>query len=269
MEYGINISFFKKSIGLKKAAELVSKAGFTQLNYTPALREDNWSEHMKEALKIFEANGLSVYQTHMPFNRYGSYGDMHRKCLDRCAEATEYMGAKFMVAHGDEFDFDNLEFSAEAALNYNHNYFLYYVERAKKCGYKIAFETVFEDLDCRRFTSKADELKGLIESFKSPSAVCCWDFGHAHIAFGEEAPNIIRDFGPLIQCTHLHDNIGADAHQIPFTGDINWKETISAFKDIGYDGVMSVEYAHGNMPETLAEEFIKFTYNAAKHVWNC
>ncbi len=267
MKYGINIGFFEKDVGMKKAAELVAKAGFTELDYTPALAQDDWKTRLCEDLKIFEANGLSVHQTHAPFNRYGRHGDKHRLYVDRCAEATEMTGAKFMVVHGDEFDFEHLTFSSEAALDYNHNYFLPCVERAAKNGYKVAFETVFEDWDRRRFSAKSDELLSLITSFELESAVCCWDFGHGNVAFKKEAPNIIRSFGKLIQCTHLHDNTGRDSHQLPMTGVINWKETIGALKEIEYDGVLSVEYSHGSMPEHLVGEFINLTYKTAKHLW--
>lgn len=268
MEYGINVKFFEKELGLKKAAELVAKAGFTQLDYTPNLQNEDWKAQMNEAMKIFDYNGLTVHQTHVPFNRYGKYGDMHKTCVDRCAEATETMGAKFMVAHGDEFDFVNLNFSPEAALEYNHDYFLRYAERAKQNGYKIAFETVFQDWDRPRYTAKADELMELITSFHSDSVVCCWDFGHGNVSFKKDAPRLIKQFGSLIQCTHLHDNTGTDSHQMPMTGVIDWKETISSFKEIAYSGVMSVEYSHGSIPEYLAGEFIDLTYKTAKHVWN-
>lgn len=268
MEYGININSLRKNLSLAEAAELVAKAGFTQLDYTPPLRDDTWEISMKEAAAIFAANGLEVHQTHAPFNRYGRYGDRHTLYVDRCAEATEFLGAKYLVVHGDEFDFDNLTFTPEAALEYNHDYFLPYAERAQKNDYKVAFETVFEDIrPQRRYTSKADELMDLILSFESENAVCCWDFGHAHISFQDDAAEQVRRFGKLIQCTHLHDNIGVDAHQMPMTGSINWKNVMDAFKEIGYSGVTSIEYSSSRMPGYLLEDFITLTYKVAKHLW--
>lgn len=268
MKYGINVDFFGRELGLAKAAELVAKAGFTTLDYTPPLLRDDFETKMKEAKKIFDANGLSVHQTHAPFNRYGRYGEKHAFCLARCAEATEFFGSSYMVAHGDEFDFENLTFSPEAALEYNHNLFLPFVERAGKSGYKIAFETVFEDWDRRRYTAKADELYDLITSYKSENAVCCWDFGHGYVSFRRDAPSVIRKFGSLIECTHLHDNSGHDSHQLPTTGDIDWKETVTAFKEFGYAGVLSIEYSHGSIPVHLAEEFITLTYKTAEYIWS-
>ena len=268
MEYGININFFANKIGLEKSAELVSKAGFTQLDYTPHIYFDTWREEMVEAMKIFDAYGLTVHQTHAPFNRYGSYKN-HALCLERCAEATEFTGAKYMVAHADEFDFDNMAFSPEAAADYNRKIYLPYVERAKAGGYKIAFETVFEDgyPKGRRYTSDADELYSFIKSWNSDAVCCCWDFGHANVQFKKDAPAIIRKFGALTECTHLHDNSGNDSHQMPLTGDIDWCDTMAAFREVGYKGIMCVEYAHGSMPLELSEEFINLTFKAAKRAW--
>ncbi len=270
MEYGINIGFFTKQTELENVARLVSKAGFKMLDYTPPVLRDNWDILMKEHLKIFGEYGLLVHQTHAPFDRYGGYGDKYKLCLDRCAEATAFMGADFMVVHGDEFDFDNMSFSPEAALEYNHKLFSPYVDSAGKSGYKVAFETVFEDRfkDRRRYTSEADELMKLITSFESADAVCCWDFGHANVSFGKSMPEVIEGFGSLIKCTHLHDNAGNDSHQTPMTGDIDWRAVMSALRGIGYDGILSVEYAHGTIPEELLERFIGYTFDSARYLWD-
>lgn len=267
MKYSTTIDFFIKLFGVEKATKFVADAGFTYLDYTPTLTSDNWEFEMKEAMKVFEAYGLTVHQTHAPFNRYGHYKGIHRTCLDRCAEATAYMGAKYMVVHGDEFDFENLTYSPEAALEYNHNMFLPYVEHGGKNGYKVAFETVFKDWNRERFTSKSDELKSLITSFDGENIACCWDSGHAHISFGDKAPDVLKEFGNLIQCTHLHDNTGADSHQMPMTGKIDWKALMDAFKAINYQGVTNLEYAYGKMAECFMPDFLKLTYNICEYLW--
>lgn len=267
MEYAISIRFFSKDIGMKKAAEFISKAGFTHLDYTPPVDLENWEEEFKNDIEIFKEYGFCVHQTHIPFNRYGSYKDKHKMYIERVISAGEQLGVKYYAVHGDEFDFQNLEYSKEAALDYNHNYFLPYVERAKRNGYKIAFETVFEDWDKPRFTSEADDLYNLIKSYNDDAVVCCWDFGHGNISFGQQAYGVIERFGSLIQCTHLHDNTGNDSHQLPMTGNINWKATIDSFKKIGYNGIFSVEYAYGKLPEHLMEQFIDLTYKTTEYLW--
>jgi len=274
MEYGINIRYLTKSISMERAAEAVAKAGFTMLDYTPLVQEDTWEADMKRDMAVFKENGLTVHQTHAPFNRYSRYGDVqnHKICLDRCMEATAYLGAKYVAVHGDEFDFENITFSPEAALEYNHNYFAPYVKQAKEIGCKLGFETVFEDnmtryAGKRRFTSEPEELLSLIQSFHSKEAVCCWDFGHAHVSFPQTAAEYIRKFGSLIQCTHVHDNTGVDAHAVPLTGDIKWNEMMTAFQEISYSGVLNIEYSHGNIPEELLDDFLKLTYQSAVYLW--
>lgn len=269
MDYGINIRYFARMWGMKKAAELIADCGFKYLDYTPPVAEDNWKTVMTEDVKLFSDYGLTVYQTHAPFNRYGTYGQNHGICLDRVAEATALLGAKYIAVHGDEFDFDKYEFSPQRALWYNHEMFAPYVEQAEKMGFKLAFETVFEDdYIGRRFTSQPDELKELILSFDSRNAVCCWDFGHANVQFPTEHAQRIREFGSIVECTHVHDNSGNDSHQLPMTGDINWQEIISAFKDIGYKGIMSIEYSHGRLPLSMAEDFLRLTKASAEHIWS-
>ena len=81
MKYAININFFANKIGIEKAAALVSTAGFTELDYTPHIKLDTWHEEMVEALRIFDRYGLTVHQTHAPFNRYGNYTNHLRGAL--------------------------------------------------------------------------------------------------------------------------------------------------------------------------------------------
>ena len=52
------------------------------------------------------------------------------------------------------------------------------------------------------------------------------------------------------------------------TGDIDWKATMAAFREIGYKGVLSVEYSHGAMPGHLVGPFIQLTYKTAEHLRN-
>ena len=109
MEYGININYFTKVLGLHKAAELIAKAGFTHLDYSPPVTQENWASYMKDAMNIFDCYGLKVHQTHAPFNRYGQYNGIHNLCLDRCAEATAIMGGNISVPTSVNKQFAKIE----------------------------------------------------------------------------------------------------------------------------------------------------------------
>ena len=269
MNYSINFTYLTKDIEVEKAAHIISKAGFEALDYTPPVERDDWEKIMCKYMDIFEKENLCVHQTHAPFNRYESYGDNHMKFMERALKATELMGAKYMVVHGDEFDFGKLNYSSEKALNYNYEMFAPIVEKAAEKNISIAFENVFEDgyKGRTRFCSRTEELKELIEKFNSENVCCCWDFGHAGVAFGEAQPEKIKEMGKYIKCTHVHDcGHEQDLHLPPFLGDINWKECIEAMKSINYSGIWSFEMVYGRIPEALADTFAKSMIEIARYM---
>ena len=269
MHYSINFTYFTKSIEEDKAARIISKAGFEELDYTPPVSIDAWEKIMLKNMDIFEKENLCVHQTHAPFNRYEEYGDQHMLFMERALKATEIMGAKYMVVHGDEFDFEKSDYSPEKAMKYNYEMFAPIVEKATMKNINIAFENVFEDgyKGRMRFCSRTEELKELIEKFNSDNVCCCWDFGHAGVAFGDAQPDKIKEMGKYIKCTHMHDcGHDQDLHLPPFLGDIKWKECARAMREINYSGIWSFEMVYGKIPEELADTFAKNLIKIAKYI---
>lgn len=264
MEHSINIHYIAKTLPMKKAAQLVSEAGFTALDYTPPVTDNNWERIMEEHMQIFSENHLHVHQTHAPFNRYNHHGDKHHLLVERTLQATQALNATYMVVHGDEFDFKNMEYTPQKALEYNYNYFAPYVEIAATLDIGIAFENVFEDANRPRFCSDVTELKALIERFHAANVSCCWDFGHANVAFGTEQPDKMAAIADLISCTHIHDNYyGKDLHLPPFFGEIDWNTCMQILGNAGYKGNLSFEFVYGAIPEALAKDYLKNYYNTA------
>lgn len=257
MNFGVNIKYFTKNIPMEKAAKFLSKAGLNALDFVPDCKIDSWESEMNSALEIFGKENLYVHQTHAPMNRYGRSGDNHKEHLNRSLEAARIMGAKYLVVHGDEFDFANLEYSPEAALEYNYELFAPIVDKAKGYGIKVAFETVFEDgRPFPRFTSQSSDLKAIIEKFNSDNVCCCWDFGHAGVEYEDAHPDKILELGKYIECTHVHDcGHKRDLHLPPYLGSNNWDLCMKAMKEIGYDGDITFEMVYGEIPEDMGEEF--------------
>lgn len=123
MEIAMNLHYYKKAATIEEAASALSNAGIKLLDYTP--RPNATQEAVDEALRVFDKTGLHVYQCHAPFNRYGGYGDTenHKHLLAESLDFAEIFGAKYLVVHGDEFDFDIMQYSREAVLDYNYEYF--------------------------------------------------------------------------------------------------------------------------------------------------
>jgi len=271
MEQSINLGYFTYSLKFDTEYSLktLSEAGFKLLDHHSAFTDPGFDKILAEDIKLIEKYGMKVHQTHAPFNRYGAYKDEHIKIVDRTVKATKEFGAKYMVVHGDEFDFANLEYSPERALEYNYDYFAPYVEIAEKEGFKIAFENVFEDAGPGpRYCSTAEQLIALIDRFDSKAVCCCWDFGHGNVSFGWKQPEMIRLVGSRIECTHVHDSrMRKDTHLPPFTGDINWTECMKAFSDIGYDGIMSIEFSSPHsLPRELMPSYARYAYEAADYL---
>ena len=272
MSYSTTVGFFtvKHHMNLEDALSLIARIGFDAVDYTGDLLDPDGIKTAASEREIIERHGLYVEQTHAPYNRYNKYKTEYAAALERAYERTRILGAKYLVVHGDEYDFANHEFSYERALAYNYEIFAPFVERAERDGIALAFETVFQDLapEKVRFCSRAEDLKALIEKFDSPAAVCCWDFGHAHIAFGAEQADKIRLLGKYIKCTHVHDNrLGKDMHMPLFTGDCDLVAIRKAFRDIGYNGIFSLELGGAQkanvIPEVL-EAYTRYAFDSLR-----
>ena len=103
------------------------------------------------------------------------------------------------------------------------------------------------------FVTVKDELIALIDRFDHPLVTCCWDSGHARLAFTRAGmPDAMRALGSRITCTHIHDNYyNRDLHVLPFQGDIDWREQMATLKEIGYKGDLSFETVR--TPRTVAK----------------
>ncbi len=270
MELGVNLRYFSRDIGLERAAEIAKEAGFSNIDYTPLTTEAN--SEISNTIKIFEKNGLSVIQTHAPFNRYGAFSTVedHKKAVDICLENTKKLNAEYMVVHGDEFDFNREAYSSEKALEYNYDYFAPIVSKAEKLNIKIAFENVFEDIvKKQRYCSKAEELIALIERFNAPNVCACWDFGHGALAASaskeEHADNIIK-LKKYIECTHVHDNyLKDDLHLIPFMGKIDWRPCINALKTTNCN-TFTYELVYGKVQKRTAPLLMKLLWETGKEL---
>lgn len=267
MRKSINAGYFARKLNLPfdEVFSLIREIGFDSLDISPPCIEVNCAELSAERTKQCEKYGLEIFQTHGPFNRYGTYGSEMPVVLERSYEGTKIMGAKYFVVHGDEYDMKLLgEYTPEKALQYNYELYAPYVERAEKDGISIAFETVFnEGYRFPRYCAEFDELAGLIAKFNSDNVCCCWDFGHANVAFGAAQYDNMRKMGSLLKCTHIHDNNGkADQHLMPFYGNINWKEYNSVLNEIGYSGTLSLEIGvTGEFPQTFLSTVSKYAYD--------
>ena len=246
---------------LESAAALCREAGFRYVDYTPDFIHEDWEERARRDREILDRVGIAVEQTHAPFNRYRHYpAEAFLTYYQRVFAASKIVGAKYVVVHADEYRTTD-HYDEEEITAFAYDYLAPYVEYAAGNGMCVAIENLFEDVVAHcpqidgksRFTARVGELKGLIERFHTPEVVCCWDFGHAKCAFGNEKMlDAFREMSRYIACTHVHDNYyGRDLHLMPFLGEIDWETHMEHFRKIGYPGKLSFEFVYGRFPDKL------------------
>ena len=276
MRIGINTTMPLKRYGsaeprtIKELAKLLSEAGFKYVDYTSDLIAENWQDKAKADKDAFAEFGITVNQTHAYYNRYGRYDELDFAELTRRAfVVTDILGAKFCVDHADEYRVTD-RYDAKEILESEYQRLLPHAEFCAKHGITLALENLFEDgakirgiVDGKsRHMARIEEVVGLIDRFNSENVKCCWDFGHAHVAFGKDQLEMMKIAGSRIVCTHVHDNYyGKDLHLIPFQGQVDWDGHMKALKSFGYQGVLSFEFAYGCYPDDVLPVVLKTIYS--------
>ncbi|MBR7083467.1 MAG: sugar phosphate isomerase/epimerase [Clostridia bacterium] len=282
MELSFSLNYLMKNSHGKilrtadEAAKICRAAGFRYIDYTPDFKSDDWAEKARRDRELFDSLGITVEQTHAPFNRYQTHpDDVFPTYFKRVFEASKILGAKFVVVHADEYRTKD-RFDGKEILDFTYDYLAPYVEYCAKNGLVVAVENVFEDDTTRwpkingrsRYTSRVEELKDVIERFNTPTVRCCWDYGHAGVAYGKsEMANALTEVAKYVVCTHVHDNYyGNDLHLLPFLGDVDWNKNLAPLKEAGYKGKLSLELVYGEFSDALAADFMRFAHSAGKEL---
>jgi sugar phosphate isomerase/epimerase len=141
------------------------------------------------------------------------------------------------------------EFRRVLALNADA--FALLADQAGELGLKIGIENMFAPpgSGTRVFGSSVRELLDLLSVTDRPSLGVTFDTSHANVE-GLDIGGAIRELGDLICCTHISDNDGSDdQHRIPGFGHIDWRDVMSSFREIGYDGMLNLEIPGDSHPD--------------------
>lgn len=268
MELSINANHFcKRRDGeprsLAFVLERLSAAGFRRIDYLTDFGE---TENAPELLAKY---GMTVNQSHCPFNRYAGkdYSEFSKDIMT-AAKNAHALGSPLLVVHGDEFDFENGEYSFTAALEFNYRLFYPVVDYASANGMTVAFENLFPDCDKPRFCSTPEEIIAIVDRFSSKNVGVCLDTGHAHVADKENYLGNISMYADRVVSTHIHDNFGSDSHMFPYTGKIDLEECVRMLKRSGYDGDITYEFVYDRIPDAALSSVFDYLYSAGKVLMN-
>ncbi len=265
---------FRREGGVRHAGECVrlcAEAGFKYLDYSPDFWSDDWLNETKLAAEAANRYGVSITQCHAPYNFYKKAPyDMFAELLLRAVEGARILGAKQLVFHFDEYHpLPGQKFDADEGLKRVYDLLAPVVEKTLAVGANAALENAFEDHhrvsenERSHLCGEIEELERAIAMFDDPRVGCCWDFGHAHLAFKDDQAQMIKRMGSRISCTHVHDNYyNKDLHLMPFYGQLDWEKLIPALASCGYDGTLAFEAGYGRFPEELLGEFLAISKHA-------
>ena len=280
MELSINLDFVQLRHGtdakrsVEEALDLCREAGFMRLDYLVNVLNPDYLEQAKLAREALDARGMRVIQSHCPFFRYGENGlAKFKEFAPRAVEAAAVLGADYLVIHADEYRSGG-EFDAAESLRQTREYLAPVVDLCVQKGVRPAIENLFEDKfggpDRSRYTSEAEEVLAVLESFPGSGIGCCWDSGHHNVSFGEERFfEKLEMLAPHIVCTHMHDNrYGIDMHKPAFFGGIDWKKVMEILKKAGYQGDFTWEFVYERIPDGLYKEYLHFMHSIGDYLSN-
>ena len=254
-----------------ECVRLCAEAGFDEIDYSPDFSCDSWQAEAEGAAEAAAKYGVSITQCHAPYNFYKKEPlDRFVMLLDRAAEGARILGANNLVFHFDEYHPAKGElFDSRKALKRAYEVLSPAIEKTVSYGINAALENTFEDHhrvgpeERSHLCAEIEELEAAIGMFNDERVTCCWDFGHAHLQFGQQHADMIKRMGGKISCTHVHDNYyGKDLHLMPFYGQLDWETLIPALSGCGYTGSLAFEAGYGRFPDELLPEFMRLSKHA-------
>ena len=234
--------------------EKVAQHGFSAVDYSMVdtdmelytMSLSDLEQKMQAEKAAAAAAGVVISQVHGPW-RYPPQDATVEQRQERMEKmkksilATRMIGCKYWVVHPimpygtDDLDTGN----AQKTWDLNVEFMTELLDYAKSQDVTICFE----NMPMRRFSiaTPAQILK-FVKLMNDEHFKICLDTGHVAVFAGLSAGEAVRELGKEIKIFHIHDNMGdRDAHMWPTTGITDWEDFVKALKEIGFDGVFSLE----------------------------
>ncbi len=136
---------------------------------------------------------------------------------------------------------------------------------AKEYGVTVCLE----NMPMAKFSmAKPAAILKFAEEIDDENFKICLDTGHANVFGDLSLCDEVRRLGDKIKVLHVHDNkCGKDLHLAPYYGTIDWTAFALSLKDIGFNGVFSLETAApAKLPDSLFEKSSTMLYEIANEI---
>lgn len=206
----------------------------------------NEDETYTQIINYAASIGLTVKQVHMDYNISNSICDENSNeyfdYLEEKIKECEKLNIAYLVAHASKGneppEISNIQLEKLKKLTQKH---------PKVC---VCFENV-------RVNNNLDKILNL----KLDNVKFCFDLGHAH-CYGNKK-ELFEKYKNLIACTHLHNNLGKDTHNLLNDGEIDYKYFLKELKNISQkQNISNCLECFPEYGKTLTkDEFISFVKN--------
>ncbi len=256
MKIGIQINDYGKGYARfgQDRFQAAARHGFAAVDYEMAstdislysLSDSQLREKMLEDRQAAERAQVAISQVHGPWRwpPQDSTVEERRERLDKMKKsilATHYLGCPYWVVHPImPYDTDDLcSGHAEDTWKLNVEFMTELLAYAREQDVTICLE----NMPMRNFSlATPSRVLEFVQAMNDDHFQICLDTGHVAIFPDLSLSQAVRELGKAIRVIHVHDNMGdGDQHLWPTRGKIDWPGFAAALKDVGYDGVFSLE----------------------------
>lgn len=221
--------FFGRGKDYRHVPEIARRAGlFIENIHAPTMTED----------------GVR-FDEHLWFD--DEKGDAAIKCYLQCIADCATFEIPTMVIHlpSDRVPHTPLGFARMGKI----------AEKAEHLGVNVALENI----------ANLNNLTYMLEQIKSPRVGFCYDVAHHERVYPEiDLPGM---YGERMMALHLHDNLEATTHRLPFDGIIDWSLVMKRIAEADYKGAIALEPTNlGTYDHLMIEEFLQKAVDGAKRL---
>ena len=223
---------------------------------------------------LADAAGIEINQVHGPWRsppRDKTPEDRAERMdkMKKSIRFTSLLGCKNWVIHplmplGAD---DMLTGNEKGTWDINLRFMRELLVTAKEYGVTVCLENV--PMTYFSLAKPAAILK-FIQEIGDENFKICLDTGHVSVFADLSLCDEVWRLGDKIKVLHIHDNnCGKDLHLAPYFGTTDWKAFARSLKDIGFDGVFSLETVAPNaLSDALFEKSSILLYEIANEIIN-
>jgi sugar phosphate isomerase/epimerase len=268
MKIGIESGAYVGRYGWDKGLEKMREHGFEAIDDQTFANTDNnalftateteFEKMLTERRRKYEANGIEVYQVHGPWRypiRDFTKADREERLekMERSIRGCAILGCPNMVIH-NLMPYGPRDLSREVVVAINEEAMSRLAEVGREYGVVVNMENM---PFLHQHLATCADLLAFVKHMDTPWIRMCMDTGH--VAVQKQSPaDCVRLVGKeYLRTLHVHDNDGKrDMHWNPHKGVIDWTAFGEALREIGFEGVLSLETAAvltADMSETERE----------------